>query len=123
MKDFAVMEEHAVVDKEAMRGAAEAACALMKVLSNPDRMLLLCELSEGERNVGELQEAVGVAQPTLSQQLAVLREEKLVETRREGKNIYYRIAGTEALAVLQVLYAQYCVPRARKRKARAPAAT
>jgi DNA-binding transcriptional ArsR family regulator len=113
------MEETAVVDKQAMRGAAEAACALMKVLSNPDRMLLLCELSEGERNVGELQEAVGVVQPTLSQQLAVLREEQLVETRREGKNIYYRIASNEALAVLQVLHAQFCAPRAKKKKGRA----
>lgn len=112
------MEETAVVDREAMRGAAQAACALMKALSNPDRMLLLCELSEGERNVGELQEAVGVVQPTLSQQLAVLREERLVETRREGKNIYYRIASPEALAVLQVLYAQFCGPRAKRKKGR-----
>ena len=108
--------EEAVVDKDAMREAAQAACALMKVLSNPDRMLLLCELSGGERNVGELQEAVGIQQPTLSQQLAVLREEQLVETRREGKNIYYRIASPEALAVLQLLYAQYCTPRTRRRR-------
>jgi DNA-binding transcriptional ArsR family regulator len=69
----------------------------MKVLSNPDRMLLLCELSEGERNVGELQEAVGIQQPTLSQQLAVLRDEDLVATRREGKNIYYSIASAQAI--------------------------
>lgn len=99
-----------LVDKVAMREAAESACALMKVLSNPDRMLLLCELAEGERNVGELQDAVGVQQPTLSQQLAVLREENLVETRRDGKNIYYSIASPQAMAVLQVLYAQFCAP-------------
>ena len=107
-----------LVDKVAMREAAESACALMKVLSNPDRMLLLCELSEGERNVGELQDAVGIQQPTLSQQLAVLREEDLVATRRDGKNIYYSIADPRVLAVLQVLYAQYCAPPARGRKAR-----
>lgn len=107
------------VDKEAMRDAAEAACALMKVLSNPDRLLLLCELSEGERNVGELQEAVGIVQPTLSQQLAVLREESLVETRREGKNIYYSIASPRALAIMQVLYAQFCAPKVRSRRSRA----
>lgn len=93
-----------------MHAAAEAACALMKVLANPDRLLLLCQLSEGERNVGELQETLGIVQPTLSQQLAVLRDEQLVETRREGKNIYYRIASPQALAVLQVLYAQFCEP-------------
>ena len=107
-----------VVDKAAMRDAAEAACALMKVLSNPDRMLLLCELAEGERNVGELQEAVGIQQPTLSQQLAVLREEDLVATRRDGKNIYYSIASPQAMAVLHVLYAQFCAPQGRKRKGR-----
>jgi DNA-binding transcriptional ArsR family regulator len=106
------------VDKAAMRDAAETACALMKVLSNPDRLLLLCELSEGERNVGELQEAVGIQQPTLSQQLAVLREENLVETRRDGKNIYYRIASPQALAVLHVLYAQFCAAPAKTRRSR-----
>ena len=107
-----------LVDKVAMREAAESACALMKVLSNPDRMLLLCELAEGERNVGELQDAVGVQQPTLSQQLAVLREENLVETRRDGKNIYYSIASPQAMAVLQVLYAQFCAPTGKTKKAR-----
>ena len=112
------MNETPVLDKEAMREAAEAACALMKALSNPDRLLLLCELAEGERNVGELQEKVGVQQPTLSQQLAVLREEELVSTRRDGKNIYYSIADSRVLAVLQVLYAQYCAPPAKGRKAR-----
>ena len=104
------LPREAVVDKDAMREAAAAACALMKVLSNPDRLMLLCELSEGERNVGELQETVGVVQPTLSQQLAVLRDEELVATRREGKNIYYSVASAQALAVLQVLYAQFCAP-------------
>lgn len=105
------MADSVVLEIDAMRCAAESACALMKVLSNPDRLLLLCELAEGERNVGELQEALGIVQPTLSQQLAVLRDEELVETRREGKNIYYRIASPQALAVLQVLYAQYCAPQ------------
>lgn len=106
-----------VVELGAMREAADDACALMKVLSNPDRMLLLCQLSEGEKNVGELQELLGIMQPTLSQQLAVLRDEQLVETRREGKNIYYRIASPQALAVLEVLYTTYCTP-ARSRKVR-----
>jgi DNA-binding transcriptional ArsR family regulator len=110
--------EQGAVDKLAMRDAAEEACALMKVLSNPDRMLLLCELSEGERNVGELQDAVGIQQPTLSQQLAVLRDENLVGTRREGKNIYYSIASAQAMAVLHVLYAQFCAPKGRKGKSR-----
>lgn len=97
-----------------MREAAQSACSLMKVLSNPDRLLLLCELAAGERNVGELEQALGIFQPTLSQQLTVLRSEELVSTRREGKNIYYRMASPQALAVMQVLYAQYCKPSRRK---------
>ncbi len=104
------MGQAATLELDAMRDAADSACALMKVLANPDRMLLLCQLCEGEHNVGQLQEQLGIVQPTLSQQLAVLREEELVQTRREGKNIYYRIASPEAQAVLGVLYAQYCKP-------------
>jgi DNA-binding transcriptional ArsR family regulator len=114
------MNDTAVVDADAMRDAAESACALMKALANPDRLLLLCVLTEGERNVGELQEATGILQPTLSQQLGVLREEQLVDTRREGRNIYYRVASPQALAVLEVLYAQYCAVPSRTRKPRNP---
>jgi len=80
----------------------------MKVLSNPDRLLLLCQMTQGEFSVGELEEMTGIKQPTLSQQLTVLREEQLVSTRREGKQIFYNIASKEALAVLQVLYQLYC---------------
>ncbi|QDL56490.1 ArsR/SmtB family transcription factor [Rhodoferax aquaticus] len=96
------------LDVEALRQSANAACRLMKALSNPDRLLLLCQLSQGEKNVGELEALVGIAQPTLSQQLGVLRDEGLVTTRREGKNIYYCISSTQALAVMNVLYAQFC---------------
>lgn len=106
------MSHDAVIELDAIREAADSACALMKVLSNPDRLLLLCELTQGERNVGELQEELGILQPTLSQQLAVLRDAELVATRREGKCIYYRIASEQALAVMQVLYTQFCPPRA-----------
>jgi len=99
-----------------MRVAAHSACALMKALSNPDRLMLLCELAESERNVGELEECLGIGQPTLSQQLTVLRNGELVATRREGKNIYYSLASSQALAVMDVLYAQFCKPARRGRK-------
>ncbi len=95
-------------DLPAMRAAANQACGLMRVLSNPDRLLLLCQLAQGERRVGELEELLDIQQPTLSQQLAVLREEALVETRREGKQIYYRIASAHAMAVMNVLYQLFC---------------
>lgn len=96
------------LDPARVRAAADAACRLMKVLSNPDRLLLLCELSQGERRVGELETLCGIVQPTLSQQLGVLRDEGLVATRREGKHIHYRIDSPQALAVMRVLYDQFC---------------
>ena len=103
--------ENATLDLEKMHIAAEKACRLMKVLSNPDRLMLLCQLSQGEKRVGELEEILGIVQPTLSQQLTVLRDEELVSTRREGKNIYYQIASPQALAVMNILYAQFCAPQ------------
>jgi DNA-binding transcriptional ArsR family regulator len=100
--------EDQVTELDALRDAVDAASALMKSLANPDRLLLLCELVPGERNVGQLEQALGISQPSLSQQLAVLREARLVGTRREGKHIYYRIASGQAVAVLQVLHQQFC---------------
>ncbi|QRQ89165.1 helix-turn-helix transcriptional regulator [Cupriavidus oxalaticus] len=91
-----------------MQAAATRACALLKVLANPDRLLLMCRLSQGELSVGELEEQLGIRQPTLSQQLGVLRENGLVATRRDGKNIFYSVASGQALAVMAVLYDQFC---------------
>jgi ArsR family transcriptional regulator len=96
------------IDLESMHAAAERACGLMKALANPDRLMLLCQLSQGEMSVGELEATLGIRQPTLSQQLTVLRDEELVDTRREGKYVYYSVRSAEALAVLKVLYDQYC---------------
>lgn len=98
------------LDLAGMQAAAARACGLLKVLGNPDRLLLLCQLSQGEFCVSELEAALGIQQPTLSQQLGVLRDEQLVTTRREGKQIYYSIASREAMAVLQTLYGLYCGP-------------
>ena len=100
------------LDLDKMKASAGNACRLMKVLSNPDRLLLLCQLSQGEKRVGELEEILGIVQPTLSQQLTVLRDEKLVSTRRDGKNIYYQIASPQALAVMNVLFDQFYRPNA-----------
>jgi len=103
------------IDPATLRKSADAACRLLKVLSNPDRLLLLCHLTHGETRVGELEERSGVAQPTLSQQLGVLREEGLVSTRREGKNIHYTVDSAEALALMKVIYEQFCGKPKRKR--------
>lgn len=96
------------IDIERLRKSADQACGLLKVLANPDRLLLLCQMSEGEYCVGELEEMTGIRQPTLSQQLTVLRDEGMVSTRREGKQIYYRIASGEAMAIITTLYTLYC---------------
>lgn len=101
-------------DMADMRKAAIKATSVLKVMANRDRLLLLCQLSQAEHCVSELEAALDIFQPTLSQQLAVLREEGLVTTRREGKQIYYAIASEPVLALLQTLYEQFCSPAAEK---------
>lgn len=110
------MPAETLLDPAALRKAADEACRLLKALSNPDRLLLLCHLAQGEARVGELEELSGIAQPTLSQQLGVLREEGLVATRREGKNIHYSIDSAQAMAVMGVLYEQFCEQPKGKRR-------
>ena len=91
-----------------LRSSAKEACGLLSVLAHEDRLLLLCQIAQGEHSVGELEDLLDIHQPTLSQQLGVLRREGLVETRREGKKIYYRLISREALAIIDSLYAQFC---------------
>ncbi len=91
-----------------MQSSADDACKLMKVLSNRDRMMLLCEIGQGEKCVTELEQALDLHQPTLSQQLTVLRKEKLVKTRREGKQIHYSLASQITVSVMSLLYKHYC---------------
>ncbi len=103
------MNESAVsIDIDQLRDNADAAGQLLKALGNPDRLLLLCQLVGGEMNVGELEDRLKIVQPTLSQQLGVLRREGLVDTRREGRQIYYSISSPQALAVIQTLYQLFC---------------
>lgn len=101
------------VELDAMRDAAAQASGLLKVLANPDRLLVLCQLSRAESCVGDIEALTGIRQPTLSQQLTVLREQGLVATRRDGKQIFYSITSDEAVAVIGVLYALYCGERGR----------
>lgn len=101
MDDYAGMYEH-----------TEQATRLLKVLANQDRLMILCKLAEGEKNVSELEDILEIRQPTLSQQLARLRADDLVATRREGKAIYYSLASNEAGRIIEVLYELYCAPSA-----------
>jgi DNA-binding transcriptional ArsR family regulator len=91
-----------------LRASASKACSLLKALANEDRLLILCQLTQGERNVGELEKMTGVRQPTLSQQLGILRDEGLVATRREGKYIFYGLASHEVIQVMKTLSGLYC---------------
>jgi len=97
-----------VIDPAVLRAAAEKAVGALKVLANEDRLLLLCQLSQGEMSVGDLEAALDIHQPTLSQQLGVLRTEEIVNTRREGKRIFYSVADPNVMQVLEVLYRVYC---------------
>ena len=103
MKTEPVLHDIAV-----LRSSASDACALLRILANEDRLLILCELSQGTRNVGELEDLLGIRQPTLSQQLTVLREENLVATERKGKYIYYSLASLEAIKIMETLFSLYC---------------
>lgn len=97
-----------VIDIALLRQAAGQAVGALKVLANEERLLLLCQLSQGEMSVGDLEAALGIRQPTLSQQLGVLRGEGVVNTRRDGKRIFYSVADPKLLQVLEVLYQLYC---------------
>ncbi|TFH86536.1 transcriptional regulator [Billgrantia azerbaijanica] len=102
------MPDTSQLDIDEMRVAAASATALLRALAHEDRLLLLCQLSQEELCVGDLEARLDIRQPSLSQQLGVLRRQGLVSTRREGKHIFYRIADDKALGLLQVLYAQFC---------------
>jgi DNA-binding transcriptional ArsR family regulator len=98
------------IDFANIAASVDRACRLLKVLANPDRLLLLCRISEGESCVRDLEESLEICQPTLSQQLSILREEGLVTTRREGKRIFYSLASPESIAVITTLQEQFCKP-------------
>lgn len=95
-------------DRAAFEASAEAAAALLKALANGKRLLVLCQLGDGELTVGALQARLGVSQSALSQHLALLREEGIVATRREGQTIHYRISDPAAVQVITTLAAIFC---------------
>jgi len=95
---------------EDLRSHSIDVAGLMKVLANSHRLLILCELHKGECNVGDLQRAVGLGQSALSQHLAKLRKENLVEIRREAQTIYYSLTDPKVREVMALLYRLYCDP-------------
>lgn len=102
--------EAGVIPLAEMAANAHAASRFLKALSNHNRLLLLCLLSEGEQTVSQLEAALGLRQPAVSQQLARLRAEGLIAGRRDGKSIHYRLASEEARRIMLLLYELFCHP-------------
>jgi len=98
-------------DYEQMADSARDASDLLKALSNETRLMILCMLADEEKSVSDLEQLLDMRQPTVSQQLARLRADRLVTTRRDGKMIYYGLASTEAQVIIKSLYDIYCAPR------------
>lgn len=88
--------------------AAAQASDLLKSLANRHRLLVVCQLIEGERSVGDLAEFLGIRASTVSQHLALLRKDGIVSTRRDGQTIWYSIASPQARGILETLYKIYC---------------
>ncbi|MCQ8896768.1 metalloregulator ArsR/SmtB family transcription factor [Limnobacter humi] len=96
------------LDPQRMREAATEAVGVLKLMANEDRLLLLCQLSQEELCVSDLEERLDIRQPTLSQQLSVLRNDGVVDTRRDGKRIFYRVSDPRLLQLLALMYDLYC---------------
>ncbi len=97
-----------VVEIDLMADSAREASEFLKALAHESRLMILCNLLEGEKSVGELEAFLSLRQSTVSQQLARLRLEGLVAARRDGKTIYYSIADDKVRAVIGVLYTTFC---------------
>lgn len=112
MPDLNLLEPPAPVsappDFSSMREHAGAAATMLRLLGNEDRLMLLCQMAEHARTVAQLEQLTGIHQPSLSQQLGILRREGLVSTRREGKFIWYQLADARAWQLMQVVHQLFC---------------
>lgn len=109
------------LDPERMEAAADQASELLKSLGNRHRLLILCQLTETERSVGDLAGFLGLRDSTVSQHLSLLRRDGLVQARRDGQTIWYSIASAPARRVLETLFALFCKPEAMCESPRKPA--
>ncbi len=91
-----------------LRGSAVRVTDLLKAMANPSRLMILCQLAEGEKSVGEMESVIGLSQSGLSQHLAVLRRKRIVATRREAQSIYYSLASKEVEEIMAALYRVFC---------------
>ena len=110
---FARKPKKPELDVDELLRNAQAASEFLKALSHEARLVILCLLTEGEKSVTEIEQLLKLRQPAVSQQLARLRADDLVETRRDGKNIYYSLARPEVRQVIEALHAAFCAPDGR----------
>jgi DNA-binding transcriptional ArsR family regulator len=106
LRIFATMN----IKTKALAEKADDAAELLKALANRHRLLIICQLIESERSVGELAEFLGIRDSTVSQHLALLRKDGLVTARRDGQTIWYSIGSAPACTLLEALYGIYCTP-------------
>lgn len=99
-------------ETEAFFEQARKASDLLKAMSHETRLMILCLLSERERSVSEIEAILSMPQAAVSQQLARLRLDRLVKTRRDGRTVYYRLADNEVMSLIKTLYDLFCVPAA-----------
>lgn len=99
-EDFAKMSE--------LHDMASHACGLLKAMANEWRLMILCQLTEGEKTVSELQSVLGLSQSALSQHLAILRRERIVKSRKQAQSVSYSLAGHEATKVMESLHTIFC---------------
>lgn len=102
------------VDLDTLMTNARQASELLKALSHEARLMILCLLVDGEKSVSDIEQALQLRQPAVSQQLARLRADALVEARRDGKNIYYSLARSEVRDIIQALHSAFCEPPGRR---------
>lgn len=107
-----VLKRSIAMSPSEMEARAGEVAGLLKTLAHPARLMLACALAEGEYSVGELETKLDIHQPTLSQQLGVLREAGVVETRRDAKQIFYRLTEEKAAQLIEALYVIFCKPEA-----------
>src|SRR3974390_1880207 len=98
------------INVDVMEAAADSASALLKALANRHRLLIICQLIDGERSVGDLAEFLGLRDSTVSQHLALLRRDGLVSARRAAQTLHYSLASDPAREILTALYRVYCTP-------------
>ena len=101
------------IEPHTLQAAAEEASELLKALANRHRLMILCQLIDGERSVSELADLLGIRMSAVSQHLALLRRDGLVSARRDGQTIWYAISSPPAHRVIETLYETYCAPTLR----------